>query len=291
MERFKQITILGIGLIGASLARSCREKNLADRLAGFGRNADNLKKAETLGIIDSGSTDLQTAVKDADLVVLCTPVGVLAERVREMIPFLQPGCLITDAGSVKGDMVREIDSILPDSIHFVGAHPIAGGEQSGLEASSADLLPGAQCIITPTSRTNSEALKAVSRFWSDVGMRTTEMDADEHDVILGAISHLPHVVAFALMNTVGEVKTENYSNVLPMSGGGLKDITRIASSEPVMWRDICMKNKKPVLELIGRFQANLENMKTMIEEDREEALQDTFAQANGHRGKLMETHS
>ena len=283
MKPFKQITILGIGLIGASLAHSCRQRKLADKIIGFGRNAGNLKKAQEKNVIDSGSTDLKTAVTGSDLIVLCTPVGVLVERVREMIPFLQDGCIITDAGSVKGPLVEEIDALVPNTVHYVGSHPIAGGEQSGLEAANADLLTGAKCIITPTANTQAEALQRVTGFWTEVGMQTLTMDAHEHDTVFGALSHLPHVVAY--------VKTASHGDILSMSGGGLKDITRIASSDPVMWRDICLKNKRPVVTLINQFQDALENIKTLIEQDQAEALQETFANANVHRGKLVETNT
>lgn len=291
MKPFKQITILGIGLIGASLAYSCRQRKLADKIVGFGRSAANLKKAQEKNVIDAGSTDLKTAVTGSDLIILCTPVGVLVERVREMLPFLQNGCIITDAGSVKGPLVEEIDTLLPNTVHYVGAHPIAGGEQSGLEAAREDLLTGAKCIITPTTNTQAEALQRVTEFWSAVGMQTLTMDAHEHDTVFGALSHLPHVVAYALMNTVANVKTASYGDILSMSGGGLKDITRIASSDPVMWRDICLKNKLPVVTLINQFQSALENIKTLIEQDQAEALQETFADANLHRGKLVETNT
>jgi prephenate dehydrogenase len=291
MKPFKQMTILGVGLIGASLAQSCRQRKLVETIVGFGRNAANLKKAQEKHIIDSGSTDLKTAVEGSDLIVLCTPVGVLVERVREMIPFLQKGCIITDAGSVKGRLVEEIDALMPDSIYYVGAHPIAGGEQSGLEAASVDLLTGAKCIITATTNTRTEALQRVTEFWTEVGMQTLPMDAHEHDTVFGALSHLPHVVAYALMNTVANVKTESHGDILSMSGGGLKDITRIASSDPVMWRDICLENKRPVVKLIDQFQNALESIKTLIEQDQADALQETFANANVHRGKLVETNT
>jgi prephenate dehydrogenase len=208
-----------------------------------------------------------------------------------MIPFLQKGCIITDAGSVKGRLVEEIDALMPDSIDYVGAHPIAGGEQSGLEAASVDLLTGAKCIITPTANTRNEALQRVTEFWTEVGMQTLPMDAHEHDTVFGALSHLPHIVAYALMNTVANVKTESHGDILSMSGGGLKDITRIASSDPVMWRDICLENKRPVVKLINQFQNALENIKSLIEQDQADALQETFAQANVHRGKLVETNT
>ena len=216
------MTILGVGLIGASLAQSCRQRKLVNTIVGFGRNGDNLQKAQELNIIDSGSTDLKLAVEGSDLIVLCTPVGVLTDRVREMIPFLQEGCIITDAGSVKGGLVEAIDTLIPDSIYYVGAHPIAGGEQSGLDASSENLLTGAKCIITPTVNTRTEALQRVTEFWTGVGMQTMAMDAHEHDMVFGALSHLPHVIAYALMNTVANVKTESHGDILSMSGGRIE---------------------------------------------------------------------
>ena len=291
MKPFEQMTILGVGLIGASLAQACKQRHLVKTVVGFGRNADNLKTAQEKNIIDAGPADLKTAVEGSDLIVLCTPVGSLVERVREMIPFLKKGCLITDAGSVKGPMVREIEDLIPDSVYYVGAHPIAGGEKSGLEASRPDLLTGAKCIITPTAKTSADALQRVTEFWTQVGMKTIEMDADEHDLIFGALSHLPHVVAFALMNTVADVKTEKHDGILSLSGGGLMDITRIASSDPVMWRDICLNNKRPVIQLINQFQDTLENIKLLIEQDQAQLLQEAFASANVQRGKLVETHT
>jgi prephenate dehydrogenase len=291
MKPFKQMTVLGVGMIGGSLAQACTQRKLVARVVGFGRNADNLNKAVERNIIDAGSTDLKTAVAGSDLIVLCTPVGSLVERVREMIPFLQDGCLITDAGSVKGALVQEIDALMTDSVGYVGAHPIAGGEQSGLEASSPDLLTGAKCIITPTANTQAQALERITAFWDAVGMHTLPMDPDEHDTIFGALSHLPHVVAYALMNTVAQVKTEHHGGILAMSGGGLKDITRIASSNPVMWRDICLYNKRPVVKLIDQFQESLANIKILIEQDQADALQETFANANLNREKLVESNT
>jgi len=287
MERFEQITIIGVGLLGASLAKVCRKRQLVNTIVGFGRNADTLKRAEAQNVIDCGTTDLKDAVKDADLVVLCSPVGAIVDRCREMAPHLKSGCLVTDVGSVKAPLVRDIEPLLPDGVPYVPAHPIAGAEKSGLDAATDDLYDGARCILTPTAKTDAGALERVRKFWQDVGMQVQTLDAEEHDFIYGAVSHLPHVVAFALINTVGQIKTGTQEDILSLSAGGLRDITRIASSDPVMWRDIFLANKTHVLELIGRLEETLGHIKHLIEAGDAGALEECFKNANNHRGKLV----
>ncbi|NIQ03622.1 MAG: prephenate dehydrogenase/arogenate dehydrogenase family protein, partial [Nitrospinaceae bacterium] len=230
--------------------------------------------------------DVREAVRDADAIVVCVPVQAIVPLVREMLPAVSSGCLITDVGSVKKPLVREIESCLPPSVRFVGSHPIAGGEQSGVEASDPDLFQGAQCIVTPTAATDAQALQRIVHLWTEVGMEVVEMDADEHDRVFGAVSHLPHVIAFALMNTIGAVKTKNYPDVSTFSGGGLKDITRIASSHPVMWRDICLTNKEPILHLIDQFQETLNRIRTGIDRDDAAGLEKEFETANRYRLNL-----
>lgn len=288
MKSFRQMTVIGVGLLGASLALACKHRGLVDRVVGFGRHPEKLQKAQQAGVIDSGGTDLEAAVKDADLIVLCVPVSSLVGRVREMLPWVPPGCILTDVGSVKHPLVKEIDALMPDGIHYVGSHPIAGGEKSGWQAAHEDLYQGARCIVTPTDKTHSPALQQVMEFWQRLGMQVETLPAEEHDYIYGVVSHLPHVVAFALMNTVAEGKTKNHQEVLSMCGAGLRDITRIASSEPAMWRDICMQNKANVLLWIDHFQKNLKSIQTMIQKEQWHALRETFDSANAHREKLVE---
>jgi len=287
MKPFKQMTVIGVGLLGASLALACKHRGLVDRVVGFGRHPEKLQKAGQAGIIDSGSTDLKTAVEDADLIVLCVPVSSLAARVREMLPWVQPGCLVTDVGSVKHPVVQELDALMPDGIHYVGSHPIAGGEKSGWQAAHKDLYQGARCIVTPTDKTHAPALQQIMEFWQRLDMQVETLPAEEHDYIYGVVSHLPHVVAFALMNTVAEGKTENHGEILSMCGAGLRDITRIASSHPAMWRDICMQNKENVLLWVDRFQKNLQSIQTMIQNEQWDTLLETFDSANAHREKLV----
>ena len=286
MSLFGQITIIGVGLLGGSLAQACRKHGLADKVVGFGRNHEKLEKAKGLQIIDAYETDLQAAVATADLVVLCPPVNAMTPLVREMASSLRPGCLVTDVGSVKKSVVGEIQALMPESVYFVGSHPIAGGEKSGFEASSPDLFQNEKCIVTPTPKTNPSALKKINELWEKAGMQVITMDVEEHDQIFGAVSHLPHVIAFVLMNTIGGLTTKNHEEITYFSGKGLKDITRIASSDPVMWRDICLSNKKPVLNLIDKFQGTLQQVRNLIEKEDSRLLEQTFETAKKYRLNL-----
>jgi prephenate dehydrogenase len=287
VKLFNKITVVGVGLLGASLAKACKERGLANEISGYGRNRENLEKARTLKIIDYYSTDLSEAVKNADLIVLCTPVSAIAPLIQNMIADIRPGTLITDVGSVKDPIVREVEKLIPEGIYFIGSHPIAGGENSGLEASAANLYEGAQCIVTPTSKTDKKALEKISALWQAVGMDVTSLSPDEHDFIFGAVSHLPHIVAYALMNTLGALKTQNDHEVITFSGTGLKDITRIASSNPVMWRDICLSNRDHSLDLIDRFLVKLNEIRSIIEEGDGQGLESKFIAANKYRLKVI----
>tara|TARA_Y100001960_G_scaffold185038_1_gene193915 strand:- start:17 stop:880 length:864 start_codon:yes stop_codon:yes gene_type:complete len=287
MKLFKKITIIGVGLLGASLAKACRRYNLVEEISGFGRNRENLDKAKSLGAIDHCAKDLPEAVKDVDLVVLCTPVSKIVPLIEGLLPHLKQGVVITDVGSVKGSLVHQLDNLMPEGIFFVGSHPIAGGEKSGLEGSREDLYLNEKCILTPTSKTNTYALGKVGALWQAVGMDTLTLDADEHDFVFGAVSHLPHIVAYALMNTLGALRTNKDHDVTAYSGAGLKDITRIASSDPVMWRDICLSNQTNSLDLIDHFQKTLNDLRSMIEKNDGKALEEAFLVANKYRMKVI----
>lgn len=286
MKLYEQVTIIGVGLLGASIAKACRHEGLAGKVIGFGRNESNLKKAEELEIIDSRSADLKSAVENADLIIMCMPVGSMAPLAKEFIPWVKKGCHITDVGSVKGPLVKELEEIVQGSAHYIGSHPLAGGEKSGLSASDKDLFKGARCIITPTASADAEALKKISLMWEKLGMTVDVMDAEEHDQALGAVSHLPHVVAYALINAVAGLKTSGNQEYLLFSAGGLRDTTRIASGDPAMWRDICIHNRTQVLKYIDRFQDALGKIRGYIENEEGEALKEAFKTANEHRLKL-----
>ena len=283
MKLFGKMTIIGVGLLGASLAKACKERGLVEEVAGYGRNRENLEKARALKIIDHCPADLAEAVKDADLIVLCTPVTTIIPLIQNMIASIRPGALITDVGSVKEPIVKEAEKLVPKGVFFVGSHPIAGGENSGLEASTANLYQGAKCIVTPTDKTNNSALEKISALWQAVGMQIINLSAEEHDFVFGAVSHLPHIVVYALMNTLGALRTQDDREVTAFSGAGLKDITRIASSDPVMWRDICLSNRNHSLDLIDRFQNKLDEIRSTIEKGDGQALKEEFIAANKYR--------
>jgi prephenate dehydrogenase len=283
MKLFGKMTIIGVGLLGASLAKACKERDLVEEVVGYGRNRENLEKARALKIIDHCPADLAEAVKDADLIVLCTPVTTIIPLIQNMIARIRPGALITDVGSVKEPIVKEAEKLVPKGVFFVGSHPIAGGENSGLEASTANLYQGAKCIVTPTDKTNNRALEKISALWQAVGMQIINLSAEEHDFVFGAVSHLPHIVVYALMNTLGSLRTQDNREVTAFSGAGLKDITRIASSDPVMWRDICLSNRNHSLDLIDRFQNKLDEIRSTIEKGDGQALKEEFIAANKYR--------
>ena len=287
MNPFERVSIIGVGLLGGSLAKVLRKLGLAKSIVGYGRNKANLDGAKKLKIIDDVAPNIQSAAKDADLIVFCSPVQTIAQLAMEMSPHIKPGCLVTDVGSTKETLISEIEKFIPEGISFIGAHPIAGGEASGFRSSSDTLFDGAHCILTPTGKTNPKSLERAVELWETIGAKVSTMSAKEHDFIFGAISHLPHILIFALMNTLGDLKSENHDEITYFAGAGLRDITRIAGSEPVMWRDICVSNKDSILYCLDRCQETLNNLRSDIEKDDGMLLTQQFEAANKHRLNLV----
>ncbi|MBU2591028.1 MAG: prephenate dehydrogenase/arogenate dehydrogenase family protein [Nitrospinae bacterium] len=283
---FEQITIIGVGLIGGSFARVCKKKGLVDRAVGYGRGEANLKKGVELGVIDSYSLNLKEAVQGADLIMLSPSVDAIINIAEEMLPFLKPGVIVTDAGSVKGEIVRRLEKVFPKDIHFVGGHPIAGTEKGGVEASFDTLFEGARCIITPTKKTDGESLEKIKGLWQEIGSIVMEMGAEEHDLLMGGISHLPHIAAYALVNAVSNIPADK-DKLRGLSAGGFKDITRIASSSPGLWREISMMNRDTLLKLIADYREILEAMEKDIREGRGESLEEGFAKAKVFRDSIQ----
>ena len=263
---FKQVAIVGVGLIGGSLGMIMRQQKLADSVVGIGRRVENLKTAVEVGAIDRYVSDPRDGVEGADFVLLATPVDTYERHLQEWAGCLAPGAIVSDVGSVKGDLVTRAEALLPPSVRFVGAHPIAGKEKTGVAAGSETLFAGARCILTPTLRTDAEALQTVRALWELAGSVVLEMDPFLHDKILGAVSHLPHVAAFALMTALADVRDHGVPelDLAGHSGGGLRDTTRIAASSPEMWRDIFLWNRDNVVSLIETYERHLGELKRLI---------------------------
>lgn len=282
---FKKAAIIGVGLIGGSIAINLRKKGFTSNIVGIGRGADNLKKAVELGVIDSWSHDIAEGVKDADLVIVAVPVLKVADAVKKALPALDKGAIITDVGSVKEAIINEIEPLLPPGIHFVPGHPIAGTEHSGVEAAFETLFIGRKCILTPTEKTDKKALAAVTQVWEAAGSHVVIMGPKEHDRALAAISHLPHIIAYTLVNTVSGME----GGIIKYSAGGFRDFTRIASSSPEMWSDICAMNKDALLEMVANFQRQLEGLKKKIAATDTDGMKKEFEMAKKMRDSLLDT--
>ncbi|MDC4227544.1 MAG: prephenate dehydrogenase/arogenate dehydrogenase family protein [Candidatus Manganitrophus sp.] len=283
---FKQMTIIGVGLIGGSLGLISKRKKIVESVVGYGKKRGSLQKATAMGVIDRYVLTLPKAVEGADMVVLATPVGTFERICQAIAPHLKEGAIVTDVGSVKGAWVARMESLMPRHAFFVGGHPIAGREKSGVEAATADLFQGSRCILTPTAQTDPKALKKVAALWEKAGARVSEMNPSDHDQILAAVSHLPHLVAYVLMETLTHPKIEK-KNPVQFSAGGLRDFTRIAASSPEMWRDIFLLNRDAVVEMVDLYQESLEKVKKKILEGDAAGLMEIFERAKAIRQKAI----
>lgn len=259
-EGFSTAGIIGVGLIGGSLALALKRKNSNCKILGFGRNERRLKEAKELGIIDEYSTLLKEVAK-ADLIVFATPLGLFEEIARELVHHIEEEATVIDVGSVKGSVVKVMEEIFDRRAHFVGTHPIAGSEKTGFENAKADLFENAKVIITPTEKTNREALKRVISLWQTVGALVEIMTPEEHDRVYALVSHLPHLVAFSLVNTVAEVDRR----LIKYAGSGFRDTTRIGKSSPEIWSDIFSMNKKAIIEQLEVFSKQISLIRHYLE--------------------------
>ncbi len=272
---FHKVTILGVGLIGASFALAMRKHGLCNEIAGHGRKEDNLIRAKEKGVIDSFDLDPSKACAGADLVLFAVPVGSFVDLLIKIKGALKKNSIVTDAGSVKGRLVRDMEALMPEGVYFVGAHPIAGSERSGIDSAGADLFQDAKCIITPTEKTDREALAKITALWETFGSVIKIINPDEHDRIYAAVSHLPHLIAYEIMNTVADMD----GSYLAFSGQGFKDTTRIASSAPELWRDICLLNKDFILESIELFKRNIDRASQYLRDSDAESIERDFRKA------------
>lgn len=279
----KKVAILGLGLIGGSLALALQKKGLVEKIIGLDRKKENLALALEKGAISWGTTDFIQGVQEADLLVLATPVGVTAGILKELIPHLKDNCLITDVGSTKLQVVEEIESFLPSRLFFVGGHPMAGSEKSGMAAANEEIFQKATYLFTPTEKTNQKALQALRNLLQAVGCQVVEMSPREHDLAVASVSHLPHILAVSLVNLVEKLSQSN-NQLSSLAAGGFRDTTRVASSHPIMWRDICQTNKAGILQTIEQFERILEETKKMlIQEDNQDILLEKLKKAKNFR--------
>lgn len=276
---FARTAIIGTGMIGASFARALKKSSLSGEIVGCGRSMDNLSLALNRGYVDSVTIDPAEAVNGADLIVLAVPVEAMEAVVSSVSSCISPGALVVDVGSIKGELVAKIQSLIPDGAEFVGCHPIAGSERSGSVASVEDLFDGAQCIITPTGKNSEGAVSKVADLWRALGSKVSRMDPVEHDKLLGLVSHFPHLAAYAIINAIEDTK----EGAISLSGAGLKDTTRIAMSPASLWRDICMLNRENIIPVIEGFIGELDSMKNCLREGDSEGLEAMLRKAETRR--------
>lgn len=279
MARFERATIIGVGLIGGSLGLALKQRGLASEIVGVGHRESTLRSAQRRGAVDRWTLDVADGVVGAGLVVICTPVGLVADRAAAALPVMQPGSILTDVASTKSLITKRIESLLPEGIAFVPGHPMAGSEKRGIESADAALFEGARVILTPTSRTSAAATATVAVMWEGVGARVETLDADEHDRIVAEISHLAHLVAPALLNAARE-------SSLRYAATGLRDTTRIAGSDVKLWIDILKDNRENILSALAAFEAEVQGIRGALERSDWDALAKLLERARVRRASL-----
>jgi len=280
-----KLCIIGVGLIGGSVARALRENNGVDSIVGSGRHQENLQRAEALGVIDAYTTDIAKAVEGADLVLVAVPLGAMESVFKQINPHLSAKTIVTDVGSAKQSVMNAAQQSLDHHLsQFVPGHPIAGTEKSGAEASFAELFQHRRVILTPDEKTDQTALTTVRALWQACGAQVMEMDAIHHDAVLAATSHLPHMLAYALVDTLARM--DDSQEIFDYAAGGFRDFTRIASSDPVMWHDICLANREQLVKVIRAFSDDLHRLCDAMEQGDSAFIKSTFTRAKNARDKF-----
>ena len=285
---FQRVALIGFGLIGGSIARGARAQGLAGEIVATAHSAKTRARVWELGIADRVVETNAEAVQDADLVILCIPVGACGPVTQEIALHLKPGAIVSDVGSVKGAVVREMAPSLPDNVHFIPAHPVAGTEHSGPDSGFAELFINRWCILTPPENADAAAVEKLSEFWRGLGANVEVMNAEHHDLVLAVTSHLPHLIAYTIVGTADELEGVTQSEVLKFSAGGFRDFTRIAASDPTMWRDVFLTNKDAVLQMLGEFQEDLSKLTRAIRRGDGEALFEHFSRTRAIRRGIVE---
>ncbi len=285
---FSQITIVGTGFIGGSIGLAVKAAGLADVIVGADLSHEAIEQALTLQAIDRGHTDLVRAVKGSSLVILASPVETFDAIIRSTVHVLEKNTILSDVGSVKGQMVMDINGLLPPHLYFVGAHPIAGSEKASAASSRAELFTGKPCVLTPTSATNPDALNVISSFWDSIGSAVTIMDPLLHDKVFGAVSHLPHMIAYATLNSIASIQGTLFpdSTAHVFSPPSLKDMTRIASSSPSLWSEICCRNAENLIMMLETYQDEIVTLTSLVKQRDRHGLQRAFTHAKNFRDQL-----
>jgi cyclohexadieny/prephenate dehydrogenase len=287
-QLFDRVALIGIGLIGSSLARALRRDSPGTSIIACARRSETLATVRRLELADETTDDPATAAVGADLVVVATPLSAYAEIGHRIAPALQPGAILTDVGSVKQAVIRDLQPHVPPGVHFVPGHPVAGTEHSGPEAGFAELFRGRWCILIALPGTATQAMTGVRRMWERFGMRVVTMSAEHHDKVLAVTSHLPHLIAYTIVGTATDLEDSLKSEVIEFSASGFRDFTRIAASDPVMWRDIFLNNREAVLEILQRFNEDLTALQRAIRWGEGDKLQDLFTRTRAIRRSIIE---
>ncbi len=285
---FERLALIGVGLIGSSIAHRVRREGLAKEIVAHARSQETRDTVLRLGIADRVTDTAAMAVTGADLVILCTPVGAFAAVAAEIGPNLMQGAIVSDVGSVKQAVIDDVGPHIPAGVHLIPGHPVAGTENSGPESGFAELFDGRWCIITPPEGADAEAADRLVRFWQILGSKTEVMDARHHDLVLAITSHVPHLIAYNIVGTAADLETVTQSEVIKFSAGGFRDFTRIAASDPTMWRDIFLNNKDAVLEMLGRFTEDLTALQRAIRWGDGDTLFNLFTRTRAIRREVID---
>ena len=286
---FKKVCIIGCGLIGSSLARAIKKYNLSEKIVSSNRSDIVNKKVLELKIVDDSSSDTQKMVNDSDLIIIATPLSSYENVILKIKNSLKNGMILTDVGSVKERVISLVEKAIPKDVSWIPSHPIAGTEESGPEAGFSELFKNRWCILTPSKKAKEKDINTLKSFWKKIGSKVDIMNAKQHDYILSITSHIPHLVAYNIVNTSMNIQKEKQSAIIKYSAGGLRDFTRIAASNPIMWRDIFIQNKKNTSKEIERFIANLKDLKNAIENEDGKKLEEIFIKTKKIRKEIVKT--
>ena len=285
---YQKVALIGLGLIASSMYWAIKRGGIAGEVSGYARSQATRQKAREIGLCDHICDTAQEAVKDADLVVLCVPVGAMGDLAKEIAPALKSGATISDVGSVKKDVIQTVGPHVPEGVHFVPAHPIAGTEHSGPEAGFATLFDNRWCLLVPTPESDRSAVDRLCALWKGIGANVDIMDADHHDLVLAVTSHAPHLIAYTMVGVADDLSRVTDSEVINYSAAGFRDFTRIAASDPTMWRDVFLTNKDATLEILGRFTEELFMLQRAIRQGDGQHLHDYFTRTRNIRRGIIE---